>query len=129
MRKFPGRTVGGIKSTNLLRTLHSCASPTGHSLHGIAVVSAIMASPDPRGAASSLAQTFRAWSAAVTRGPASFVVTPEQKAHYTPEGIAAAAADLVTGVRDLRPLVHQVFSIIYPSRLPFAVAAYARAWD
>jgi hypothetical protein len=126
-RVFP--VIGGIKSTNLLRTLHGCTSPTGHTLHGIAVVSAIMASPDPRGAASSLAQTFRAWAAAASRGPTGFLVTPEQKAQYTPEGIAAAAAALVDTVRHLRPLVHQVF-FINRSLLPylFAVAAYAHPW-
>ena len=67
-----------------------------------------MASPDPRAAALSLAQTFRAWAAVASRGPTGFLVTPEQKAHYTREGIAAAAAALVGTVRHLRPLVHQV---------------------
>lgn len=68
-----------------------------------------MASPDPCAAASSLAQTFRAWVAAASRGPTGFLVTPKQKAQYTPEGIAAAAAALVDTVRHLRPLVHQVY--------------------
>lgn len=73
-----------------------------------------MASPDPRAAASSLAQTFRAWAAAAaSRGPTGFLVTPEQKAQYTREGIAAAAAALVDTVRQLRPLVHQVFRILH----------------
>jgi hypothetical protein len=84
-----------------------------------------MASPDPRAAASSLAQTFRAWAAAASRGPTGFLVTPEQKARYTREGIAAAAAALVDTVRHLRPLVHQVFLQNPPS---LAVAAYARPW-
>src|SRR6266702_3370907 len=35
--------AGGIKSTNLLRTLHGRASPTGHAPDGAAVVSDIMA--------------------------------------------------------------------------------------
>jgi thiamine-phosphate diphosphorylase/hydroxyethylthiazole kinase len=108
--------AGGIKSTNLLRTLHSCASPTGHSLHGVAVVSDIVTSPDPRAAASRLAQTFRAWAAASSPGPIGFPVTTKEKAQYTSEGIAAAAAALVDTVRRLRPLVHQVlFLIIDPT--------------
>ena len=111
--------AGGIKLTNVLRTLHSCASPTGHSLHGVAVVSDIMASPDPRAAASRLAQTFRAWAAASSPGPVAFLVTPKEKAQYTRKGIASAAAALVNTVRRFRPLVHQVlFLMIYPS-LPF----------
>lgn len=82
-----------------------------------------MASPEPRTAASSLTQTFRAWAAAASRGPTGFLVTPEQKAQHTRSGIAAAAAALVDTVRHLRPLVHQVFFIIDP---PLAVAACAR---
>jgi thiamine-phosphate diphosphorylase/hydroxyethylthiazole kinase len=106
-----GRTgcyTGGIKSTNLLRTLHGCTSAIGHALDGIAVVSDIVASSDPRAAASRLAQTFRAWAAAASRGPTGFLVTPEQKAQYTREGIVTAAAALVDTVRRERPLVHQV---------------------
>ncbi|KAH9045113.1 thiamine biosynthetic bifunctional enzyme [Lactarius hengduanensis] len=100
--------IGGIKSTNLLRTLHGCASPTGHTLDGVAVVSDIVASPEPQAAARRLVQTFRAWAAAASRGPTAFLVTPEQKAQYTPEAIAAAAAALVDTVRRVRPLVHQI---------------------
>ncbi|KAH9978842.1 thiamine biosynthetic bifunctional enzyme [Lactifluus volemus] len=79
-----------------------------HSLDGVAVVSEIMASCDPRAAAQCLTQTFRAWTAAASRGPTGFLVTPEQKARYTREGIAAAAAALVETVRRVRPLVHQI---------------------
>jgi hypothetical protein len=67
-----------------------------------------MASRDPRAAAQCLVQTFRAWMAVASRGPTGFLVTPEQKARYTREGIAAAAAALLETVRRVRPLVHQV---------------------
>ncbi|KAI0256184.1 TMP-TENI-domain-containing protein [Lactifluus subvellereus] len=100
--------IGGIKSTNLLRTLHSCTSPTGYALDGVAVVSEIVASIEPGAAAQRLAQTFRAWTAAASRGPTGFLATPERKAQYTREGIAAAAAALVDTVRRVRPLVHQI---------------------
>ncbi|KAI9509171.1 thiamine biosynthetic bifunctional enzyme [Russula earlei] len=96
--------IGGVNSKNVLRTLHGCVSSTGHALDGVAVVSDIMASPEPYATASCLAQTFCAWSAAVSRGPAAFLV----KAQYTREGIAAAAATLVDTVRRVRPLVHQI---------------------
>jgi thiamine-phosphate diphosphorylase/hydroxyethylthiazole kinase len=100
--------IGGINSTNLLRTLHSCASPTGHTLHGVAVVSDIVASPDPCAAAWRLGDTFRAWAAAVSPGPIGFQVTTKEKVQYTRDGIVAAAAALVDTVRHLRPLVHQI---------------------
>jgi hypothetical protein len=86
-----------------------------------------MASPDPRAAASNLAQTFRAWTAAASRGPTGFLVTPEQKAQYTREGIAAAAAALVDTVRHLRPLVHQV--ILHNRSLPLPGAETESALD
>ncbi|KAI0305529.1 TMP-TENI-domain-containing protein [Multifurca ochricompacta] len=100
--------IGGIKSTNLLRTLHGCASPTGHALDGVAVVSDIMTSPEPETAARRLAQTFRAWMALASHGPTGFLVTSEQLAQYTQEGISAAAAALVDTVRRVRPLVHHI---------------------
>lgn len=92
----------------MLRTLHSCVSPTGHALDGVAVVSDIVASPEPEAAARRLVETFRAWEAVASYGPTGFLVTSEQKAHYTPKGIAVAAAALVDTVRRVRPLVHQV---------------------
>ena len=71
-------------------------------------MSDIVASSETQAAARRLEQTFRAWAAAASRGPIAFPVTPEQKALYTPEGIAVAAAALVDTVRRVRPLVHQV---------------------
>ena len=71
-------------------------------------MSDIVASPEPQAAARRLEQTLRAWAAAASRGPIAFPVTSEQKAQYTPEGIAVAAAALVDTVRRVRPLVHQV---------------------
>ncbi|KAI3619013.1 thiamine biosynthetic bifunctional [Moniliophthora roreri] len=46
--------IGGIKSTNLLRTLHGSVSRTNHALDGIAIVSEIMASNQPKEAATKL---------------------------------------------------------------------------
>ena len=98
----------------MLRILHGCTSSAGHALDGVAVVSEIVASLEPEAAAQRLAQTFRAWTAVASRGPTGFLVTPEQKAQYTREGIAAAAAALVDTVRRVRPLVHQVHSTYLP---------------
>ena len=53
-------------------------------------------------------ETFRAWAAVASYGPTGFLVRPEQKAHYTRQSIAVAAAALVDTVRRVRPLVHQV---------------------
>ena len=83
--------AGGIKSTNMLRTLHSCVSPAGHFCDGVAVVSDIMASPERQAAGRSLAQTYRAWE----------VATPGEcfiSSLLTLKAIAIAAAELVDTV-------------------------------
>ena len=90
-------------------------------------MSDIVASSDPRAAASRLVRKFRAWAAAASRGPAAFPVTPEQKVQYTREGIAAAAAALVDTVRRLRPLVHQVFLTQQPYTRPLLVRCNSSA--
>ncbi|KAI0268629.1 Hydroxyethylthiazole kinase [Gloeopeniophorella convolvens] len=106
--------IGGIHSTNLLRTLHGCASPTGHTLDGVAIVSAIVASPEPFAAAHRLAHGFRAWAITAPRGrPAAFVSWPSQpKVAYTRDSVVAAAAALVDTVRRVRPLVHQITNMV-----------------
>ncbi|KAH9063611.1 thiamine biosynthetic bifunctional enzyme, partial [Lactarius vividus] len=91
--------TGVNASTNSLHTLHGCASPTGHALDGVAVVSEIVASPEPQAAARRLVQTLRAWAAAAFRGPTAFPATPEQNVQYMPEAITATTAALVDTVR------------------------------
>ncbi|KAA1472920.1 thiamine biosynthetic bifunctional enzyme [Dentipellis sp. KUC8613] len=97
--------IGGIKSTNLLRVLHGSVTPTGHALDGVAVVSDIVASSNPRASAERLALIFRSW-AAIPRGPKSFSVDVPDV--YLPANIVNAAADLVARVRHVKPLVHQL---------------------
>ncbi|KAG0149891.1 hypothetical protein CROQUDRAFT_653198 [Cronartium quercuum f. sp. fusiforme G11] len=52
---IPAVTIGGVKTSNLCRTLHGCTSTLSHSsvgkLDGVAVVSAIMSSSQPQIAA------------------------------------------------------------------------------
>jgi len=99
--------LGGIKSTNLLRTLHGASAPSGCTLDGVAVVSDIVASSEPRAAAQRLQRIFRSWSN-VPHVPESF--TSNSKNNHTAEGIVEAAAALLDNVRKLKPLVHQVTS-------------------
>ncbi|EIM83062.1 thiamine biosynthetic bifunctional enzyme [Stereum hirsutum FP-91666 SS1] len=98
--------IGGIKSTNILRTLHGCVSSSGYGLDGVAVVSDIMASTDPQAAARRLADIFAAWKA-VPRSPVSF--TPHVcSSSHTRDAVIRAAAELVLSVRQVKPLVHQI---------------------
>lgn len=91
--------IGGIKSGNLWRTLHGSVSVTGHALDGVAVVSEIMASTDPRGAAASLSKLVKAF----------------KEEHARPRDLAPSKNDiidrvseLVAKIREVNPLVHQV---------------------
>ncbi|KAF6763224.1 thiamine biosynthetic bifunctional enzyme [Ephemerocybe angulata] len=74
----------GIKTSNLWRTLYGGVSVTGHALDGVAVVSEIVASQDPRGVANSLSK----------------IVKDLQ--------ISTRASELISKTRDISPLVHQI---------------------
>ncbi|EAU91149.1 thiamine biosynthetic bifunctional enzyme [Coprinopsis cinerea okayama7 len=95
--------IGGIKSTNLWRTLHGGVTTTGSALDGVAVVSEIMGSPEPKSAAeklSSIVKAFKKEHARVTELRAS--------QRLTKESIIGQVAELVKKIRDVNPLVHQI---------------------
>ncbi|KNZ76685.1 putative thiamine biosynthetic bifunctional enzyme [Termitomyces sp. J132] len=70
--------IGGIKIKNLLRTLHGSVSRTGRALDGVAIVSEIMASGDPRQAAITLSTIFN-----------SFTITTNLPPVMSPQGLSA----------------------------------------
>ena len=47
-------TIGGVNGGNLARVLHGTTAPSGRRLDGVAVISAIIGSPDPRSRAREL---------------------------------------------------------------------------
>ncbi|ETW81065.1 hypothetical protein HETIRDRAFT_452502 [Heterobasidion irregulare TC 32-1] len=98
--------IGGIKSTNIIRTLHGSATASGYALDGVAVVSDVVASQDPRAAAQRLLQLFSSWAKA-SRGPTSFSLLSPQGS-YTSESVVKEAASLLESVRQIKPLVHQI---------------------
>jgi thiamine-phosphate diphosphorylase / hydroxyethylthiazole kinase len=96
--------TGGIKATNLLRTLHGSVSRTNHALDGVAIVSEIMASPQPKEAATRLRgiiQQFRN-SRSIERAFAS------SDNGYITEQISNGVAHLFEHMKAVSPLVHQV---------------------
>lgn len=100
--RLDDRTPGGIKSTNALHCLHGSVSETGHALDGLAVVSDIVASLEPKAAAGRLASIIRAFKQA---SPSTFSF-PD--ALYTPEKVKERVASLIPAVRKHSPLVQQV---------------------
>lgn len=95
------RSPGGIKSSNILRTLHGSVSATGHGLDGVAVVSELVASPEPSKSARRLKEVYQSWS-----GPTKQLnrVTPS----YTTDTIKDRVVDLLRVIKKTKPLVHQV---------------------
>ncbi|KAJ8522606.1 hypothetical protein ONZ45_g797 [Pleurotus djamor] len=96
--------IGGIKSANLLRTLHGSVSPLGRAVDGIAVVSQIMASPKPAEAATKLTDTFTNF----TRHLQSELSSPLQSPTST-DGLEKVCA-LLEQIKKISPLVHQAFA-------------------
>ena len=103
---FTGRGTGGIKTSNLLRTLYGSASQTGHALDGVAVVSEIMASPLPmetahkmKGIVSGFKDGLRAQMSGPRRG---LWASPDRTS------IVEGVCRLVDQVRMSGPLIHQV---------------------
>ena len=109
-------TPGGIKATNLLRTLHGTVSSTGHALDGIAVISEIVASTEPRRATETLANILSAFRADFphppgldTRLTSDLYVTGD----LSPETVLEGVVQLLETIRGLNPLVHQVSSSVH----------------
>ncbi|KAI0727988.1 Hydroxyethylthiazole kinase family-domain-containing protein [Fomitopsis betulina] len=98
--------IGGIKSTNALHCLHGSVSETGHALDGLAVVSDIVASLEPKAAAGRLASIIRAFKQA---SPSTFSF-PD--ALYTPEKVKERVASLIPAVRKHSPLVQQITNTV-----------------
>jgi thiamine-phosphate diphosphorylase/hydroxyethylthiazole kinase len=99
--RFPRLTyawVGGIKASNLWRTLHGSVSVSGHALDGVAVVSEIVASQNPKEAATALSNIFKAF-----KGDQSQV-----RSLSTKNGVIDKVSELVNKIRTVGPLVHQI---------------------
>ncbi|KAF6753142.1 Hydroxyethylthiazole kinase family-domain-containing protein [Ephemerocybe angulata] len=83
--------IGGIKTGNLWRTLHGGVSVTGHPLGGVAVVSEIVASQDPRVVATALGKIVKAF-----------------KSQQLLSNSLLQKNELISKTRDISPLVHQI---------------------
>ncbi|KAH7888813.1 Hydroxyethylthiazole kinase family-domain-containing protein [Phlebopus sp. FC_14] len=105
--------IGGIKSGNILRTLHGSVSTSGHQLDGVAVVSDIVASLDPLASARALRQAFTAWSIGQAGTPNTYAV----------DSIKAGVVDLLRAIRESRPLVHQITNVVVTNQSANATLA------
>ncbi len=97
---------GGIKTSNLLRTLYGSVSPTGHAFDGVAVVSEIMASSLPTETAQKMKDIVRGFK----DGLRAHVSSPRRSLWVSPDrtSILEGVCRLVEEVRRSGPLIHQV---------------------
>ncbi|KAF7983776.1 hypothetical protein HWV62_18984 [Athelia sp. TMB] len=108
--------IGGIKSTNLLRTLHGSVSTSGRALDGVAVVSDIVGSKDPLDASRRLCDIFREFRNIL---PSSIVSYHP----YTPEHIKQSASKFLEDLKLINPLVHQLTNIVVANQSANATLA------
>ncbi|KZP17960.1 TMP-TENI-domain-containing protein [Athelia psychrophila] len=108
--------IGGIKATNLLRTLHGSVSTSGRALDGIAVVSDIVGSKDPLDASRRLCDIFREFRNALPTSVASHHP-------YTPDYIKASASRLLEDLKLINPLVQQITNIVVANQSANATLA------
>lgn len=103
---------GGIKSTNLLRTLHGTVSSTNRALDGVAIVSDIVASPEPQVAAETLRTILSQFRQNHYQHPLGLDESPLAAGPTTSNSIIEAVLFLMKEIRKRNPLVHQVCASI-----------------
>ncbi|KAI0793245.1 Hydroxyethylthiazole kinase [Abortiporus biennis] len=98
--------IAGIKSTNTLHCLHGSVSLGGRALDGVAVVSDIVASQEPKKAAARIAAEVQSFRRAQFQ---SFsLINPIHKPDYNPDSIKDAVGEILTSIKKYSPLVHQI---------------------
>ncbi|KZS98422.1 TMP-TENI-domain-containing protein [Sistotremastrum niveocremeum HHB9708] len=110
--------IGGIKSSNLLRSLHGAVSPNGRALDGIAVVSEIVSSHQPSVVAQRLCQIIRAFKDRPFSLFSRIYAEPP-----TAQVLVDSAAHLLCSVKEYRPLVHQITNNVTINQLANATLA------
>ena len=84
-------------------------SQSGRALDGVAVVSDIVASPEPREAAKKISEAVKAFKALQQPAFHSFSVTsPASTDPHTPESLKQRVGECLQSIRKFSPLVHQV---------------------
>ncbi|EMD37498.1 hypothetical protein CERSUDRAFT_105469 [Gelatoporia subvermispora B] len=95
--------IAGIKSTNALQCLHGAVSKTGRPLDGLAVVSDIIASTDPRSASRRLATVINAFKA---RPLHTFSLASPSS--YARDTLLKSVGIMLAAIKQNSPLVHQI---------------------
>lgn len=99
----PTVCIGGINQSNVQHTLEQTITSSGRKLDGVAVVSVIMASPEPARAASDIGTTIRDVARRTTAG-----LAPPKIMGAGPY----ANQEVVKSVRDHRPISHNMTNLV-----------------
>ncbi|EPQ57436.1 HK-domain-containing protein [Gloeophyllum trabeum ATCC 11539] len=110
--------IGGIKTSNVLRTLHVSVSTSGRTVDGVAVVSDIVASKTPRESARTLASLVKAFKLA-SSAPA--LARPFSR--QLSDSLLHDAAALLDVVRKHSPLIHQITNTVVTNQSANATLA------
>ncbi|KAI0674972.1 Hydroxyethylthiazole kinase [Trametes maxima] len=109
--------IAGIKSTNALHCLHGSVSSSGRPLDGLAVVSDIVASPDPLNAARRIATIVKAFKAVPLP---TFSLSPST---YAVDAFKHGTGQLLLAVKKFSPLVHQITNTVVTTQSANATLA------
>ncbi|PSK51701.1 hypothetical protein B9Z65_2968 [Elsinoe australis] len=97
--------IGGINSSNLQRVLYQTATPSGKShLSGVAVVSAIMASSDPKTAASNLLKQVHS--------PPAFIHTSANPSPLDAATLISDVPRIIARMANTKPLCHNMTNLV-----------------
>ncbi|KAF4620648.1 hypothetical protein D9613_000236 [Agrocybe pediades] len=103
--------IGGIKSTNLLRTLHGSVATNNRALDGVAVVSDIVASTEPKAAAERLQKIFQKFKQSHENHPLG-LQDNLIGSQVTVGSVLNGVVQLVCQIREINPLVHQITNTV-----------------
>ncbi|KAF7793804.1 hypothetical protein EIP86_004925 [Pleurotus ostreatoroseus] len=109
--------IAGINSENVLNCLWGSVTPSGHALDGVAVVSDIVASTEPKIAAQRLAAKIRAFY------DLPFRTFSEAHTSLTTDGIKNSVGRILTSIRKFGPLVHQITNTVVTTQSANATLA------
>ncbi|KXJ94733.1 Hydroxyethylthiazole kinase family-domain-containing protein [Microdochium bolleyi] len=106
--KSPVKTVciGGLNKSNISRVLWQSTTPSGRSVDGVALVSAIVAAPEPGVAAAELLR--------VVKSPPAFakLAPTQEQLRRPPQDLTELIPEVIKAVDSKKPLSHNMTNLV-----------------
>ncbi|KAI1074691.1 TMP-TENI-domain-containing protein [Whalleya microplaca] len=124
--QWPVKTVciGGINASNVSRVMWQSAAPAGKALDGVAVVSAIVAAPDPEAASRELRRLVHSPPAFALNANTT-TISPQQ-ASRSPRELLDLVPQVIGAVDAAKPLSHNMTNLVvqnFAANVALAVGA------